>query len=344
MGTWRNLLLLLALFLLSACETMSSSSGIELDKVDSKKGILQFSLTETSSGRLVVPVSLPNDHHVNLLLDTGATQSALFAKDWNKLDIQSEKIDMVQIHGMAAAGLQPVVSLPYMKIGSQTVQDIRLARLDNLDTFQLLGEIEHDGILGMDILEKFHLYVDGPNRVLNLIPLKLGPLIPPVSWKKVELKPNPYDDVNERNLHFMEIRLGNRLTPALLDTGSEFNLMNWETAQYPQIRNLKKRLREKWKLEGAIGEFRPLAKVNVNGYRIGQKSFDESDFLILDFDSLAVLGIEEEPFIILGSQALKNQHYVIDFENNQMAFQPGKNDVNGISRGESLIKQIYTPQ
>ena len=343
MANWRSLLLLAALLLQGACQTLPENSGLRLYELETHPKVISFSLDDRVGGQLIVPVILPNDRTVHLLLDTGATRSALYSREWNRLGTKAEETEIVRIHGMIEAGLQPVASVPFLQIGESLIQDIKFARLSEPGTQSRAGETPHDGLLGMDILSNFHIYVDGPKRKINFIPIELGAIVPPISWEKVQLKPNPFIE-DARNLHFLDMRLGNQLTAALFDTGSEFNLMNWKTADYPQIRNLKKKLRNDWEIAGAIGEFKPLAKIKVLGYRAGQKMFDPSNFLLMEFDSLEVLGIEQDAFIVLGSRALKDERYIIDFVNDQVAFHPGKKSFDEITSGGSAIQTIQPSQ
>ena len=123
-------------------------------------------------------------------------------------------------------------------------------------------------------------------------------------------------------MHFIELRVDGRKTPALLDTGSEFNAMNWNSASYTQAKHLRRKLRKDWALQGANGTFDPVAKANLKLIRSGQKFWEDKDFIIMDFKSLDILGAEDDPFIIVGMNLLAEETVVLDFENNIMAIKP----------------------
>lgn len=281
------------------------------------------------------------------MLDTGATHSALYASEWERLgqtmgqttgqtmgQTIGKAVDgqqQVRIHGMLAADIQPLVTLPTLRLGTATLNDVPIARLNNPERKARDKEL-HDGILGMDILSQFHIYVDRPQEVLKLIPKDMGMISAPPSWRVVTLKPNPFLE-DGRQLHFMDVRLGNALTPALLDTGSEFNLMNWNTSRFPQLRAVKSQLLKKWEIEGAVGTFQPVSKIRATDYRAGQKLFEGTEFIVLDFESLNVLGIEDNPFIIIGADALKNERYILDFERDKLIFAPTDEEREYKSRG-----------
>jgi len=59
----------------------------------------------------------------------------------------------------------------------------------------------------------------------------------------------------------------------------------------------------------------------------------------MNFDSLDVLGVSDEPFVILGMNLFQNDTFFIDFERNYMSVEPTK--VNKPKRkepGELIIK------
>lgn len=326
----RFLIVISVALVFSACETVPKATGISVAELDEDPRVLHFTLPETPHGRMVVDAGLPNGRIVKLVLDTGATRSALYAPEWESLNLAGQDAQIIRIHGMIAADMQPIVTLPTLQLGTATLKDTPFARLNVPERAARDKEI-HDGILGMDILSQYHLYIDRPAGILKMVPNSLGALTVPPSWRIVTLKSNPFLE-DGRELHFLDIRLGNALTPALLDTGSEFNLMNWNTSRFPQLRAAKRRLLKQWEIDGAVGTFTPVSKIRATDYRAGQKVFDGADFIILDFESLDVLGIEDNPFIILGSQALMTERYIIDFNRDELVFAPTNEEKNYKSR------------
>jgi len=103
-----------------------------------------------------------------------------------------------------------------------------------------------------------------------------------------------------------------------MDTGAEFSVMNWNSAQYSELKSIKRRLRKEWELQGAIGTFQPISKVTLGRFRSGQKFWDHKDFLVMNFSSLDVLGVSDDPFVIVGMNLFKDDAFFIDFERNFM--------------------------
>lgn len=320
MTFFRAVFALLVCVMLCACATPARQTGLELQDIRKDRRVITYDLPETTYGRMVIDVGLADGRTLVMLLDTGATRSAIFESERARFDMPIIDGENMRIHGMIGSGLQPVVKASELRLQGTVLRDVPLAVLKDPESEARAKEL-HGGILGMDVLSQFHLYVDGKAGVLRLIPTALGTPRIPVNWKLVELEANPFFE-DGRLLHFFKLRLGNSLTPALLDTGSEFNLMNWNTSRFPQLRAVKRRLRDTWVIEGATGQFDPVTKIRVEGYRAGQKFWKRDEFIVLDFNSLDILGIGGKPFVIIGASSLQGESYILDFQANRMAFAP----------------------
>lgn len=318
------------------------AGNLSLNALLQNPAVQLYSLSTTSHGRMIVDMALPNGRVVKMMLDTGATRSALYNYEWQQLSTVSEPAEMIRIFGMISTGVHPVKYLNSVMIGGHQIDNVTLARLPIPDV-DVRARESHDGILGMDILSHFHLYYDGPRRELRLIPTDLGTPSAPVQWRIVPLSSNPFLE-DGRNLHFMKLRIGNVLFDGLLDTGSEFNLMNWNIKRFPRLRAARRRLKERWEIEGAIGSFSPVFKVTAENVRAGQKLFDHNEFIVLDFETLNVLGIEGRPFAILGADALKDERYILNFQNDTMVFEP-RDDESMFQRdgGVQIIQKKERP-
>ncbi len=259
------------------------------------------------------------DQKLTFLIDTGATRSAIFETPLKTLTVNNKRKSQVLIHGIIESGKRDIVTVPKFTIGEVTFIDQALVILSDRDS-GLKRSGEFDGLIGMDILSNYKLYASPETSDFRLIRSNIMLTIPS-DWERISLIENPFKD-DQRTLHFMELRIAGKLTTTLLDTGSEFSVMNWNTAQYSQLRSLRRRLRKKWELQGAVGTFKPIAKINLGRFRGGEKFWNKKQFLVMDFNSLDVLGIGEHAFIVGGMNLFKDETFVIDFENNVIAMKP----------------------
>jgi len=210
-------------------------------------------------------------HTAPFIIDTGATKTAIYKNMLSRFGLSDSDAAIIQIHGMVDSGQRPRIDLPLLSLGSTSYANLDVAVLEN----RIVDEAERAeppvGILGLDVLADYRLYYDSDANLLSLIPNALTPPIIPGSWKFVTLTENPYSP-DKRALKFMELRLAGGLTPALIDTGSEFTIMNWSVVQYPQLKTLRRRLKEYWRIQGSIGIFNPVTKVRLKSFRGGRSS------------------------------------------------------------------------
>lgn len=275
-------------------------------------------------GLFVVEVGINGLESRQFVVDTGATKSAIYRDTLKKLDLTSVINSQVNIHGMTTVAPKPQAQLMHVRLGTLEINNLDVVVLDK---DRLIGEdtFQADGIIGMDILRNYRIYVDGDTSTFHLIPSFLPAVEIPIDWRFVELKPNPYLET-DHGLHFIELRIGNRLIPALLDTGSEFNIISWDSLHFPQLRSMKRRMREDWLIKGAVGEFDPVSQVNVENFRGGQKWWEHRVFYVMNFENLEILGVDQKPFVIAGGNLLAGNSFYLDFDQAQLFVRPEKFD------------------
>ncbi len=291
------------------------------------------------AGLFVIDVQLNNGQPEKFLIDTGATKSAVFQELANEYQLVGFEDSKVVIHGMTAKGTKPRTTIKNLRIASLELSEFEVVILGQREKF---GEeiYRPDGIIGMDVLSDYRIYVDAELLLLHLIPRSLPPLNFPSNWRLIQLKPNPYSEVNY-GLNFIELRIGNRLVPALLDTGSEFNIINWDSLHFPQLKAMRKRMREDWLIKGAIGEFDPVSQIKVENFRGGQKWWEERIFYVMNFDNLDILGIEQNPFVIAGGNLLAGNSFYLDFETQMLLIKPDDYDRKvSLGRRDGIVVQV----
>jgi len=300
---------------LSACVT-SSDSDLTLERALSERIAVSVPMEITEKGLIVIKDVTIDDRPLKMIVDTGATHSAIFQTTFEQLAVEHSSDSETMVHGMIESKSHRVVKVSSFEVGSLKYLNKPMVVLDDRNPKFFKSDI-YDGLIGMDILSQYQLYISPEMQELRFIPNSNPVLVPP-SWPQIELIKNPFQD-DSRSLHFLKIRVDGRNTPALLDTGSEFNSLNWAAASYVQFRAVRRKLRKAWELQGAVGVFRPRAHAKLGNIRSGQVFWDEKDFLVLDYESLEVLGFDDEPFIIAGMNLFANESIFIDFNRDILA-------------------------
>ncbi len=309
---------LILCFIASSCASKTPSIHDLNDVVNSNRSI-SIPINISEDGLIFFDKVRVGETDYRFLLDTGATQSAIFETTLSRSDLHVEPSANTLVHGMVTSAQLPTIEVSNIELGSLIFTQKTLIVLPDRDEI-FKSTDAFDGIIGMDILASYQIYVSPGISELKLIPNDIV-VTPPVSWDRMDLIANPFKNDN-RNLHFIEVRVAGKIRPALVDTGSEFSVMNWNSAQYAQVKSLKNRMRKKWEMQGATGTFKPVAKVTLETLRSGQKFWSNKDFLVMDFDSLETLGLSDDPFLIVGMNLFKDETFLIDFERNYIAIKP----------------------
>jgi predicted aspartyl protease len=109
----------------------------------------------------VVPVTI-NGHAIDMLLDTGAQKSLLGEAVVQRLNLVRDARSNTSLTGLSGTSTRPDARIDGMAIGA-----VRLA-VDRLPVSSFGGNQPFDGILGLDVLRRYDLDIDGPKRVLTL--------------------------------------------------------------------------------------------------------------------------------------------------------------------------------
>lgn len=314
--------------LLGACATSLEPNEFSLEEMLAEDTAISVPMRVTEKGMIVVEGAQLEGQSVDMVLDTGATQSAIFETTLDRLNLDKAPTTNTMVHGMVSSKFRRVVNVPKMEIGPLIFPKKPLVILDDRETNILKGQT-YDGLIGMDVLSKYQIYISPAENELKLIPIRT-PVNIASGWSLIPLIKNPFKE-DGRELHFINVRVAGRITPALLDTGSEFSALNWEAANYSQLRQIRRKLRDAWELQGAVGLFKPTTRVKMERVRSGQVFWTNKEFVVIDFESLEVLGINDQPFMIAGMNLFADDTVFIDFNRDFLAIIPDETPVNAES-------------
>lgn len=311
--TGKHLVVMGALLLnLAACQSVKSPSNL-LDLADSPDANTII-LSETLDGLMVVPLSIDGVERP-FIMDTGATRSVLFRdamSDIDALDLQGT----LRIHGMFGTRDAVGRRVGNVSFGRSDIGAVDFALLDRRrdDSEEADPPI---GIIGLDILRRFRLFAPESGGKLVLLESDAPRPIIPDDWGRVELETNPFGG-EQNHIRFMTVRVGGRTAPALLDTGSTFNLASWSLARWPQVRHARKQLNRRVQLDGAVASAKPRVSIRAVDLRAGSHIWHDMNLIVQDIDSLGILGIDDQPVMIAGVDLLADRTFYLDWDANEL--------------------------
>lgn len=306
-------------FILNSCATATEKS-FEIAHLESDSKTFTLPLKYTSTGLITLPLETEFGSR-QFLLDTGATRSALFTGSDDALIASVIRQGSANVYGLTDSGEFPLVKIAKLKIGPRDITGTTFALLPKRQNRNAGFEgYEIVGILGMDILGRFNIMVDAETQKIHLLPPNYSSFVQSQDWTPIDLFPNPHSD-DDKNLHFFNIRIGNHVLPAILDSGVEFNVINWQATIVPELKRLRRRLLQDWEMQGAVGTFDPTVRINVDGMRAGLKLWGRHQFIVMSFDHLDGIGFKDKPLIVAGAEIFNRKSFFVDFKNDRLWFE-----------------------
>jgi len=306
--------------LLAACRITPGPEPLPslFDNLD-HPDIVQFPLKTTAHGRWAVSVDVGNGNRADMILDTGATYSAFFNHAVDRFNLNVDRENLTRIHGLVTNSLAANAKVERFGFGQDYFYNKNFAILPQSEN-KTDDLVSIDGIIGMDIMQAYRIFVDVSEAKIYFIPNHLPEFLPPKDMIKIPLFPNPYTETAPQ-LHFFTLGVKHRNIPALLDTGTDVHIINWHAASFVEARAMRAQLKWHWTVSGAVGDFKPVARAHVEHVNSGGYKWKDVNMVIKETDSLDLIALAEEPVIIAGIGLFDNRDVYLDFQSDKLWLQ-----------------------
>ncbi|MFC5568733.1 aspartyl protease family protein [Lysobacter yangpyeongensis] len=259
-------------------------------------------LARTSKGHLVTRVRIAGFGEQWFVVDTGASESALYAHARLRMGLPAEPGSEIEMHG--AGGSQKVrrYRLPSLSVAGMSA--------DRLLVSGLPKGIQHGrdvtGVLGRDVFgrylvefdlsaNRFGLYNPGElpssRRGWNAVPIRLMPRV---------------------GLVMLDVMLDGARVTAVLDTGARKTFVNWRAAHAAGVSAQPRRDAAKT-AGGATQHAVRYSLCTFDVIAIGSTRFRPSELAISDLPVFAPIGMDQAPAMIVGLDLLGDRRFVIDY-------------------------------
>lgn len=278
---------------------------------DAPQPLIEMPYTISEFGLMSVEARVNGAAPMRFLIDTGATRSVLSRASAQTLGLTVDPAKTTIVHGIFESQRRPLVRIESLEIAGLRLDDMDVVILDDDDS----GTPEN--LIGVDILGQFVMEVDSRARRLRLHAAESFSAEPYRNWTAIDLKTNPYQS-QEYGLYFAEAVIDGEPVPAIIDLGSAFSALNWEGARSGRLIRLRNRMKDKWQLSGANGEFNPIVVARYDFIRIESYRWLNQKLAVADLESLDILGANGRPLMLAGAPLFRNRDYVIDFSRLKM--------------------------
>lgn len=268
----------------------------------SERLVVPFQISDLE--HMVVPIVINNQHTTTGVIDTAATFAMVDARSATQSGIRPPGAETPQINILGVNGARdyPVVRLGSIRAGNVNLGAVDAAYNRDLDIPGAAANVLPSSAFPGDILEfdfkamLISAYDGRPDRPLS----------------------NYYDRIPYRledGLIFVDIRINGRKGKALIDTGSNLTYVNSAFAEHAGLRtNLDKTLL----LQGATGRDESVRVATARKVKLADFHFHDADLLVSDPVMFELLGLKDEPVMVIGLDLLSTFKVQFDRRHKRM--------------------------
>ena len=302
--------IIFAMLLVSSDFAFAKSS----DRFD-KNAIVKFE--RMKSGQYIIDVKVNAKGPFKFMIDTAATRSSIFESTGKKLGLDIKNDSNVLISGMTNSSYRPTVNVETLQFSRYIFRDHKIVILKNWKD----SETKIDGILGLDVLNDLILQFSHERKQLRFLKTLNSRKSKYRNWDAIDLHTNPYP-VQNYGLLFVYTQIGDVRIPTMLDTGANFTTLNWESVKGTTIEKHKRRLREDWVIQGAIGKFSPKSHIKLDSLIIAGRKYKNYSLVVMDFDDLPINEYGKYPLVITGVNLMSGQDFILDLKSRKLLIKP----------------------
>lgn len=262
--------------------------------------------TRDRIGRVWVPVYINGKGPFRLVLDSGATRSALIPGVIASLELRTGMTPPVMLRGVTGTAIAATVRLDRLTVGDLQVGPSTVPIV--ADAFG-----GADGLLGTEGMRDKRIFIDFRHDFINISRSqnrRAAPGFDTIPFLKDEL-----------NLLVVKVTIGNRQVRAIIDTGAQATVGNM--ALHALLRHQLSFDRSQDVVTGATGDTQNGIGVRASPISIGNLTIRDAH---LTFGNLSIFehwNMIDEPALVIGMDILGLvDTLVIDYQRNEMHIKP----------------------
>ena len=293
--------LIVALLLVSGCASILDEDGA--------LAVVPYRIS--GSGQIVVTTAINGKSPFVFAFDTGASISVIFDRARENLGLECVADRDVVIQGMVGSGTFPIAIIDQLQLGREVWANARLAAMPGGE----LAGAEIDGILGLDLLDRYAVSFSAEDKALRLYAPDSVEERSYRGWAAVPLREMSIGKGSSA-VYVIDVNVGSVQIPALLDLGASSNIMNWRAARALRVRPLSPR--QPGEISGAVESAPVAAQLEIRVLKTGKLRWSRKTFIIADFPVFDVLGLENRPMAIVGAELFSRRDFLIDFSRKRL--------------------------
>jgi len=270
------------------------------------------------SDRLTTKIFINGQGPFDFLLDTASSRTIIYDHVRAQLGLTAISNEPLSVYGITGAVSAVPVRLAELRLSDETLHGLTIAALPEPAS----KEAEPDGILGLDVLQRYFVVIDRPARRLRLFARAAGAPEPYRSWPHVALQPErlprfPFD------FWYFQAQFDGAGAHTLFDLGAGITIMNWETANRLGMRQRAfAHTQTPDEVQDVLGRRAPVIALGSLSIEIGDRVWHDRTAIIADAPVFDMLNLADRPAAMIGPGLLKSESLAIDFENRRLYIAP----------------------
>jgi hypothetical protein len=263
----------------------SAEPAIEEVQVEAPEPRYVAPTLRDSIGRIWAPVMINGKGPFRLVLDTGASKSALLPRVARALDVPM-KASSMRVHGVTGSTDVSTVAIDQLEVGDL---------LMGATTLPIVPDVfgGADGVLGNEALGDKRIYIDFRRDRIEI--RRSRSERPGIGMSKIPLK------LTRGKLLAFKTRIGSVSTTAVIDTGAQRTIGN------QTLREALNRRSRNWEQEEIIGVTLDVAKgdnIPTPPIAFGKATLSGVRITFTDTEIFNHWGLTDEPALLLGMDVL----------------------------------------
>ncbi|MEO0400640.1 MAG: retropepsin-like aspartic protease [Pseudomonadota bacterium] len=291
---------LIGLLALTGCVAVPSA-----ERADRPIAVTAF--YSTPEGVPLVDVSLNGAGPYPLVIDTAASRTLITKKVAAELSLTLSEGRTARVFSLNSVERHRTATVSSLAIGAATNRDVSIIVVD-----EFTAASGAKGVLGVDILARYGLFMDPVSKALSLYQPNVRPDIVNDEWRETLLYPTTFG-VGSGRLYSLNANVAGRPFDALLDTGAEVTVGNIALVDYLTMRRIR-RTNQATRIKGADGPAAQAYAVDYRDFRSGRINWGRGVFFASEARIFEELGYRNRPFALIGFDVLGRRPFAIDFQ------------------------------
>jgi predicted aspartyl protease len=263
--------------------------------------------TRDRIGRVWVPVHIDDKGPFRLVLDSGASSSAVIASVARALDMPLDKSPPVLLRGVTGSAVAPTI-----RVGSVSVGDLWVGPATLPIVVEAFGGA--DGLLGTDGMQDLRIFIDFRNDFIN------------IARSRNRRAANGFTTLpflkEKARLLVVPAQVGNLPVRAIIDTGAQVSIGNGALRSALR-RQVERNLSGRDEIHGATGAVQYGDGARISSITLGSLQIRDAHLTFGEMDIFAHWELGQQPALLIGMDILGLlDTLIIDYKRQELQLKP----------------------